>query len=84
MEEKQKDLKEGEEYRRLAEQYAYEQMEIDRFRKLTQQDVKKMYDRALEEKFQVRQIEKQMDEVNRKQYVHQSSILQSYVNLGRR
>ncbi|CAF3177590.1 unnamed protein product [Rotaria socialis] len=60
--EKQRDLQEGEEYRRLAEQYALEQMEIERFRKLTQHDVKNMYDQALDDKFKVRQMEKQLDE----------------------
>ncbi|CAF1246249.1 unnamed protein product [Rotaria magnacalcarata] len=62
MNEKQKDLQEGEEYRRLGEQYAHEQMEIERFRKLTQHDVKNMYDQALDDKFKVRQMEKQLDE----------------------
>lgn len=62
-EEKQKDRQEGEEYRRLAEQYALEQMELDRFRRLTQKDVKVMYDKAVEDRRKVKQMEQQMDEV---------------------
>ncbi|CAF3726847.1 unnamed protein product [Rotaria sp. Silwood1] len=60
-EEKQKNQQEGEEYRRLAEHYAFEQMEIERFRKLTQKDVKTMYDKALEDKYKVKQMEQQID-----------------------
>lgn len=62
-EDKQKDRQEGDEYRRLAEQYAMEQMELDRFRRFTQQDVKRMYDRAIEDRRKVKQMEQQMDEV---------------------
>lgn len=62
--EKEKDLKEGDEYRRLAEQYALEQYELDRFKKLTQKDVRSMYDQALEEKRVVKQIEQKLDEVS--------------------
>ncbi|CAF3190640.1 unnamed protein product [Rotaria sp. Silwood2] len=61
-EEKQKNQQEGEEYRHLAEQYAFEQMEIERFRKLTQKDVKNMYDKALDDKYKVKQMEQEMDE----------------------
>lgn len=60
---KQKDQQEGEEYRRLAEQYALEQVEIDKYRRLMQKDTKNMYDSALEEKGQVRRMEKMLDEV---------------------
>ena len=63
MEEKRRNWQEGEEYRHLAEQYALEQMELERFRKLTQKDVKNMYDKALERKHEVKQMEIQMDEV---------------------
>jgi len=55
-------------------------MEIERFRKLTQKDIKKMYDKSLEDRYKVKQIEKQMDEVRRKK--EQTDILSSY--LGRR
>jgi hypothetical protein len=41
-------------------------MEIERFRKLTQKDVKNMYDKSLEDRYKVKQIEKQMDEVRKK------------------
>jgi hypothetical protein len=64
-EEKQKDRQEGEEYRRLAEQYALEHMEVERFRKLTQKEVKNMYDKALEDRAKVKQMETQMDEVTK-------------------
>lgn len=60
---KQKDRQEGEEYRRLAQQYALEQMEIERYRRLRQQDTKTMYDQSLEEKNQVKNMEKILDEV---------------------
>jgi hypothetical protein len=63
LEEKRKDQQEGEEYRRLAQQNALEQLEIDRFKKLTQKDVKTMYDKAFDDKRKVKQIEQQMDEV---------------------
>lgn len=62
-EEKHKDRQEGEEYRHLAEQYALEQMELDRFRRVTQKDVKGMYDRAIEDRRKVKHMEQQMDEV---------------------
>ncbi|CAF0867927.1 unnamed protein product [Rotaria sordida] len=61
-EEKQRNQREGEEYRHLAEQYAFEQMEIERYRKLTQKDVKNMYDKALEDRYKVKQMEQQMDD----------------------
>ena len=38
-------------------------MELERYRKLTQKEVKKMYDKAMEDRFQVKQMERQMDEV---------------------
>jgi hypothetical protein len=38
-------------------------MELERFRKLTQKDVKHMYDKALGDRYKVKQMEKQMDEV---------------------
>ncbi|UJR22836.1 hypothetical protein I4U23_025866 [Adineta vaga] len=60
--EKQQDRQEGGAYQNLAEQYAREQMELERYRKLTQKDVKKMYDKALEDKHKIKQIEQQMDE----------------------
>ena len=62
-EEKRKDQQEGLEYQRLAEQYALEQIEVDRFRKLNQKEVKTMYDQALEDKNKIKQIEQEMDEV---------------------
>ncbi len=68
-EEKQKDRQEGEEYRHLAEQYALEHMELERFRKLTQNEVRKMYDKAMEDRYKVKQMEKQMDEVMQK-FIH--------------
>jgi len=81
-EEKEKDRQEGEEYRHLAEQYAYEQMEIERFRKLTQKDIKKMYDKSLEDRYKVKQMEKQMDEVKRKKPIFYHHLQYSF--LGRR
>lgn len=39
-------------------------MEIDRYRKLTQQDTKAMYDDALEEKNQVKRMDQLLDEVS--------------------
>ncbi|CAF1561345.1 unnamed protein product [Didymodactylos carnosus] len=60
--EKYTDIQEGEEYRRLAEQYAHEQMELSKFRKITQSDVRSMYDKTLENKQKVKEMEKQMDD----------------------
>ncbi|CAF2716727.1 unnamed protein product [Rotaria sp. Silwood2] len=62
VQEKEKDLQEGDEYRRLAEQYSLEQLELERFKKLTQKDTKNMYDKVLDDKQKVKQIEQQMDE----------------------
>ncbi len=74
-EEKQKDRQEGEEYRRLAEQYALEHMELERFRKLTQHEVRNMYDKAMEDRYKVKQMEKQMDEVMQKIFYSKSTIV---------
>lgn len=63
MQSKQKDKQEGDEYRRLAEQYAVEQMEIEKYRRLTQKDTKEMYDQALEDKQQMKRMEQMLDEV---------------------
>ncbi|CAF3951801.1 unnamed protein product [Rotaria sordida] len=62
VQEKQKDQQEGDEYRRLAEQHALEQLELEHFKKLTQKDVKNMYDKVLDDKQKVKQMEQQMDE----------------------
>jgi len=62
--EKQKDRQEGDEYRRLAQQNALEQLELERFKKLKQKDIKNMYDKAFDDKKKVKQMEEQMDEVN--------------------
>ncbi len=64
VEEKQKDRQEGEEYRRLAQQNSLEQLELDRFKKLRQKDLKTMYDQTFDDKRKVKQIEQQLDEVN--------------------
>ena len=48
-------------------------MELDRYRKLTQKDVRNMYDKSLEDKHKVKQMEQQMDEV--KSYSHLFKIL---------
>ena len=40
-------------------------MELERYRKHTQKDVKNMYDKALEDKHKVKQMEKELDEVDR-------------------
>jgi hypothetical protein len=61
---KLQDRQEGEEYRRLAEQYTHEHVELDRYRKLTQKETKVIYDNALEEKQQVKRMEQMMDEVS--------------------
>jgi hypothetical protein len=63
-EEKHKDKQEGEEYRRLAQQNALEQLEIEQFKKLAKKDVKIMYDKALDDRRKVKQVEQQMDEVS--------------------
>lgn len=64
VEEKHKDRQEGQEYRRLAEQNVLEQLEVARFRKLTQKETKTMYDKALDDKRKVKQMEQELDEVN--------------------
>lgn len=66
LETKQKDRQEASEYKRLAEQYALEQIEIDRFRKENQKELKSMYDQAVGDKQKVKQIEQQMDEVTQR------------------
>lgn len=65
LDEKRKDQREGAEYQRLAQQYALEQIETDRFRKMNQKDVKTMYDQALEDKQKIKHIEQELDEVKR-------------------
>jgi hypothetical protein len=40
-------------------------MELDRYRKLNQKDVRTMYDKSLEDKRKVKQMEQQMDEVKK-------------------
>jgi hypothetical protein len=48
-------------------------MELERFRKLTQNEVRKMYDKALEDRYKVKQMEKQMDEVIPKTFISKST-----------
>jgi hypothetical protein len=43
-------------------------MELESFKKLTQKEVKNMYDKSLEDRYKVKQMEKQMDEVKTKKY----------------
>jgi hypothetical protein len=83
-EEKRKDQQEGIEYKRLAEQYALEQIEVDRFRKLNQKEVKTMYDQALEDKNKIKQIEQEMDEVRIRWHFFLSCNISSVDRLGRR
>jgi hypothetical protein len=47
----------------LAEQNALEQMELEQFKKFAQKDVKTMYDKAVDDRRKVKQMEQQMDEV---------------------
>lgn len=61
--EKQKDREEGEEYRRLAQQNALELLEVEQFKKQNQKTVKSMYDKAMEDKQKVKQMEQELDEV---------------------
>jgi hypothetical protein len=67
LEEKQKDRQEGEEYRHLAEQNFLEHMEVEQFKKSAQKDVRNMYDKAVDDRRKVKQMEQQMDEVNKSQ-----------------
>jgi hypothetical protein len=67
LEEKQKDRQEGEEYRHLAEQTFLEHMEVEQFKKSAQKDVRNMYDKAVDDRRKVKQMEQQMDEVNKSQ-----------------
>ncbi|CAF0796131.1 unnamed protein product [Rotaria sp. Silwood1] len=62
IQEKHKDQQEGDEYRRLAEQYALEQLELEHFKKVTQKDTKNMYDKVLDDKQKIKQMEQQIDE----------------------
>jgi hypothetical protein len=39
-------------------------MELEHFKKLAQKDIKTMYDKTLDDKRKIKQIEQQMDEVN--------------------
>lgn len=64
LQEKRKDQQEGQEYRRLAEQYALEELELERFKKLTQKDLRDMHDKTLADKQKVKQMEQQLDEVD--------------------
>ena len=61
--EKQKDREEGEEYRRLAQQDALESLEVEQFKKQNKKTVKSMYDKAMEDKQKVKQMEQELDEV---------------------
>lgn len=69
LQEKIKDQQDGAEYRRLAEQYGLEQLELERFKRSTQIDTKNMYDKTLEEKRKVKQMEQQLDEVLRMKFL---------------
>lgn len=64
-EEKQKDREEGEEYRRLAQQNALESLELERFKKQNKKDVRTMYDKAMDDRRKVKQMEQELDEVYR-------------------
>ena len=61
--EKQKDREEGEEYRRLAQQDALKSLEVKQFKKQNKKTVKSMYDKAMEDKQKVKQMEQELDEV---------------------
>ena len=73
LEEKQRDRQEGEQYQTLAQQYALEQMELERFRKLKQKDVITMFDQAMEDKRRVKEIEQKMDEVRQSPSIRSSN-----------
>lgn len=86
LESKRKDREEGAEYRRLAEQYALEQIELERYRKQNQFEVRAMYDQTIEDKLKVKQIEKNLDEVktNHKNFLFSSTKVFSFLRSGRR
>lgn len=62
-EEKQKDREEGEEYRRLAQQNALELFELEQMQRQNKKAVKSMYDKAVEDRQKVKQMEQELDEV---------------------
>ncbi|CAF1212960.1 unnamed protein product [Adineta steineri] len=62
VQEKQLDQQEGDEYKRLAEKSLADHMELERLKALKKQEVKQMYDKSIEQKQRIKQIEEQMDE----------------------
>ena len=64
LQEKQSDQQEADEYRRQADKSLLDFIESTRQKKLKQKEVKDMYDRAMDERHKVKQIEQQLDEVS--------------------
>ncbi|CAF0804529.1 unnamed protein product [Adineta ricciae] len=62
IQEKQRDRQEGDEYRRLADKSLLDFIESMRTRKLKQKQTKEMYDKAMEQKQKIKQIEQKLDE----------------------
>ncbi|UJR26116.1 hypothetical protein I4U23_007462 [Adineta vaga] len=62
LQEKQRNQQEGDEYRRLADKSLLDFIESMRVKKLRQKETKNMYDKSMEQKRKVKQIEQQMDE----------------------
>ncbi len=63
LKDKEQDQQEGEEYRRLAEKSELEQKELSNVKKSKQKDVRNMFDKAVEDRRKVKEMEQQMDEV---------------------
>ncbi|CAF4300468.1 unnamed protein product [Adineta steineri] len=57
VQEKQLDQQEGDEYKRLAEKSLADHMELERLKTLKKQEVKQMYDKSIEQKQKIKQIE---------------------------
>ncbi|CAF0778305.1 unnamed protein product [Adineta ricciae] len=62
IQEKQRNQQEGDEYRRLADKSLLDFVESMRTRKLKQKQTKEMYDKAMEQKQKIKQIEQKLDE----------------------
>lgn len=64
LQEKDRSRQEGREYRRLAEKSALENFELANIQKAKQKDIKNMYDKTVEDRRKVKEMERQMDEVS--------------------
>ena len=63
MESRERESQEGVEYRRLAEQAEREHLERERHKMLAQKNVRTMYDKAVDDRNKVKQMEEQIDQV---------------------